>query len=381
MNPPVSLLEEKIGESEMKREESTPTIPIPRPKERTIVDVSSQCRGGGNGHAPTDTGEKALNSKHYNKLAHVNGGGGFHSDQYQDREAYRDYQNLVKTHVLRRAMCLMDRKLTKLQVLEIGAGKAGDVNKYLKCLNELNRNRKGPKVSMHWCLSDPGYAQEDSSLLSEAQRRVNDRVDRLPPSSKHQLSTEYIKAGMQEVLALCAREERSFTNVSAMFVLNYVLSSAEVARRYLSHIYDLLQPGGVFTLCITDSETICGWEQGGQHPKVDIAGNPEEKWESTYTPTIEGKHSGVRGLLEYVIPQKAFVAVATECGFNVVLNKNHTELEYVMDWGYVWKNNVDYQMHIPRLYRAMVLQRPMQREGKRPSDGSNRSRRDEKKRG
>ena len=265
-------------------------------------------------------------------------------------------------------------------MLEIGAGKAGDIHKYARCLARLRRRH--PTAAMQWCVVDPGYAAEASPLLREAQRRHAE----LPADSRRLLSLEPLALPMQEALWAPSVSGGDFTHVSAMLVLNYVLSSEEQARLHLQRIHDLLRPGGILSLCVTDSEALCGWEPGDDaaaaEPRVAIEGAPEEAWGSRYTPTVDGEGAGVTGLQEYVLPHRALVGVARRCGFEVLLDANHAalrdQLEAYRRCRGPRRAEVDRQMHLPRLYRAMVLRRP--RRPKRRGGGGGGARAAKKKR-
>ena len=301
-------------------------------------------------------------SAHYNRIASSVVECGLNR-----RQPYRDYQNWIKAYALQ--MAIMKPKWREGQVdmtrrvLEIGGGKGGDVNKYVKSMKALRRRYHGNEVKMHWYLSDPAYATDASPLLTEAKRRLS----RLNVPDQSLMQATYIGMGIEDVLWHHAFPTSSLTNVSAMFVLNYVVSSEEKAFLYLRKIYNLLQPGGCLSLCITDSDTICDWHEThlqGELPQVEIEGSPTRQWGSRYTPTIEGDVAGVKGLEEYVIPHQAFLKVAKECGFtgNPILNANHADFKYDLSpycnctEGH--KRAIDDQMCIPRLYRVMVMEKP-----------------------
>lgn len=318
-------------------------------------------------------------SAHYNRIAAA-----AREDGGRHREPYRDYQNWVKGHVLQEAMLAPQwggegEIYTTRRVLEIGAGKAGDIHKYARCMEMLQRRYPTSPVTVEWRLSDPGYRGEPSPLLEEARRREQ----QLRRETKARLSLDYLPLDIEEVLWSPSVAATSLTNVSAMFVLNYAISSEETARLYLQRIHHLLRPGGHLALCITDSDAVCAWKKKPIHvdPLVNIGGSPKKEWGSRYSPTIEGECSGVNGTLEeYVIPHQAFVGVAQRCGFEVVMNANHADLKNRLT-AYRRcdkRKAVDDQMHIPGLYRAIVLRRPRekshkQKRGRRGSDSNDKN--------
>lgn len=319
--------------------------------------------GGEGGKAGAD--QERLRYVHYNRIAAT--GNKENEPPEGHREPYRNYQNWVKLHVIQKAIISPQWNGSEItaarRVLEIGAGKAGDIHKYARCMAALQKRYPTLASSMRWHLSDPGYAGEASALLEEAQRRQK----QLRGAGSDLLALDYTPLGIHEALwSAPFSSEASFTNVSAMFALNYALSSEETARLYLQRIHHLLQPGGYLAACITDSDAICSWKRAPLHdlpPRIDIQGAPVKAWGCRYAPTVEGERSGVNGALEeFVIPHEAFIDVARRCGFEVVLDANHAdlapELEDYRRCSEANKRQIQGQMHIPRLYRAIILRRP-----------------------